>query len=590
MPAMKPLFWVVCLLFLFATPLFGQPRAAQKAYRKAVSAFNKGEAEVGFAGLRKALQADSTYKQALYATGYYRFQARQYDSARAAFDRLIRLYPADTSFYHYRALTHLYTGRLEAAEQDLKKALSLHENDENTWNDLAYVYYQQDKPREAAEALERSLSVKPSRAAWYYKALLAHSLDDREATRENVEKALQMDPQYANASRLKAELMAEDGKYTEAAQIYENLLKTGEIEDEDFTDWGLLYYRQKKYEDALHYFTMPDTTDDPDRLYYTGLAHFRLKRFAEARRSLEAATRDLDSLDEDNAPIYHDRAIVRFQAGDRPAARRDFFRSVYLMPEIARQKNQAGDTLDLLGNATLLLNRLYTPRQLDSLLLAGYTDRAEAVLEEGEADEVTLTAANQVVKIDSLRPEAYFLRARVQYFREDYPAALRDMDKVFALRKNNGDSYEHYWRGLVYSAMDAYENALRDYDRAIEMDPNEPAYYTDRALVLSVTGAGGKAVKDVNRAIELEKSDDTTHLVLIRASLLNDLGQFDLALKDCETVIALQPNNALAYCTRGYARLGRNESQQAYSDFAKALALDPDLEEARFGLDELKQE
>ncbi len=586
---MKPFFLVACLLCLFVTPLLGQSKAAQKAYRKAVSAFNKGEAEAGFAGLHKALRADSTYKQALYATGYYRFQARQYDSARAAFDRLIRLYPADTSFYHYRALTHLYTGRLEAAEQDLKKALSLYANDENTWNDLAYVYYQQDKSRESAEALERSLSIKPSRSAWYYKALLAHSLDDRKAARENVEKALQMDAQYANARRLKAELLAEDGKYTEAAQIYENLLKTGEIEDEDFTDWGLLYYRQKKYEDALHYFTMPDSTDDPDRLYYTGLTQFRLKKYADARNSLEAATRDLDSLDEDNAPIYYDRAIVRFQSGDRSAARRDFFRSVYLMPEIARQKNQAGDTLDLLGNATLLLNRLYTPRQLDSLLLAGYTDRAEAMLEEGEADDVTLTAANQVVKIDSLRPEAYFLRGRVQYFRQDYPAALRDLQQLFALRKNNAGSYEHYWRGLVYSAMDAYDNALRDYDRAIEMDPNEPAYYTDRALVLSVTGAGGKAIGDVNRAIELEKSDDTTYLVLIRASLLNDIGQHGQALKDCETVIARQPNNALAYCTRGYAHLGLNENQQAHSDFAKALALDPDLEEARFGLDELDE-
>ncbi len=585
MKARIGVFLFFCIVFF---PAHSQNKAAEKAYKKAISYFNKGNANEGFASLQKSLKADSTHQKALYALGYYQFQAHEYDQARAAFDRLIRHYPKDTSYYHYRALTHLYTDNYEAAEQDFQQALALDANSETTWNDLGYLYYQWGREEEAAQALDRSVAIKPSRAAWYYKALLAYNQDKSKEAREYLQKALQIDPNYPNGLRLKATFLGEDKKYTEATQIYENLLKAGEIEDDDFLDWGMLYYRQKKYEDALHYFSLPDTITDPNLLYYSGLAQYRLKRYPEALKLLSSATQQLDSTEEENAPILYDRSIVRFQANDRKGALTDFFRSVYLMPEILQQKNQEGDTLDLLGNAALMLNRLYKPSQLDSLQLLGYYDRVEAFVQEGVSDELTLLSANQVVKLDSAHSDSYFLRARVYYFLGENEPALKDLDKVATLKKNNLNSYEHYWRGLVYSAMDAYEKALKEYNSAIQQDPAEASYYADRALVFATMGKNTDALTDINRAMQLEKQEDSMYLVLIRASLLNDTGQYEQALKDCETVILQQPDNAMAYCMRAYAHKGLNHTTQALADFTKALSLDPELEEAKMGLEELE--
>ncbi len=576
-------------LILFST-VHAQNKPSQKAYKKAIAQFNKGSLEEGFVYLKKSLQADSTNKKALYAAGYYQFQAQRYDTARQAFDKLIRLYPKDTTFYHYRALTHLYTGNYGAAETDLRQALALDATNETAWNDLGYVYYQWQKPAEAAAALEKSLSIRPSRTAWYYKALLAYDANDRKQAAENLQKSLQLDPQYANALRLKANLLAEDRKYAEAAGIYEGLLKSGDIEDNDFADWGMLYYWQKKYDDALHYFSMPENADDPNLQYYTGLAQFRLKKYAEAHQTISQATRQLDSLDEENAPVFYDRAIVRFQANDRPGALRDFFRAVYLLPEITRQRNQAGDTLDLLGNAALLLNRLHTPRQLDSARAAGYQNRVAALLAEDLADARTLDFASQAVKLDTANAESYFLRSQVLYAQANYRDALQDLEKVFALKKNKIGSHEHYWRAMVYTAMEKYSAALPDFDRAISMDGQKPAYHADRALTLGVLGRYEDALHDINQAMKLEEETDKTYLTLIRASLLNDAGQYAQALADCETVLARQPVNAVAYCTRGYAHKGLNHNAQAIADFAKSLQLNPDLDAARTGLDELTEQ
>ncbi|MDJ1499219.1 tetratricopeptide repeat protein [Xanthocytophaga agilis] len=578
---------ILFIFSLFISTVYSQNKASEKAYKKAISYFNKGQAVEGFDYLQKALKADSTHKKALYALGYYQFQAQKYDSARMAFDRLIVHYPKDTSFYHYRALTRLYTEDYTGAEKDFQHVLSIDPKDETAWNDLGYLYYQWGKEKEANEALDRSISVRPSRSAWYYKALLAYEQDEKGKAKDYVQKALVLDPAYPNALRLNATLLAEDKKYPEAVKIYEGLLQAGEIEDEDFLDWGMIYYRQKKYEDALYYFDLPDSTDNVNLLYYKGLTQYRLKKYPEALTSLNQATQELDSEAEENAPILYDLAIVKFQAGSRKEAVEDFLHSIYLMPEIAQQRNQVGDTLELLGNAVLLLNRLYTPGQLDSVRIMGYYDRADALVEDGDIGEDALHSINQAISLDTLGSNAYFLRARIYYFQEKYAEALRDMNKVFLLKKNTLKSYEHYWRGLVYSAMDAFDNALTDYNKAIQLEPSESTYYADRALVLSAIGENSSALQDINQAMQLEKENDHTYLILIRASLLNDEGQYEQAIRDCDTVITAQPENALAYCMRGFAHKGLRQTPKALADFTKALSLEPDMEEAKAGLEDL---
>ena len=86
----------------------GQAKPAQAAYKKAIGYLNKGKTEKGFAYLDKALQADSTYREAWYAKGYYAFGGNDYPTALDAFNKLIRMYPGDTTFYRYRALTLMY--------------------------------------------------------------------------------------------------------------------------------------------------------------------------------------------------------------------------------------------------------------------------------------------------------------------------------------------------------------------------------------------------------------------------------------------------------------------------------------------------
>jgi len=71
---------------------------------------------------------------------------------------------------------------------------------------------------------------------------------------------------------------------------------------------------------------------------------------------------------------------------------------------------------------------------------------------------------------------AYFQRARIYLTLAQTPAALRDLDQSIALNRDFLDAYQA--RALIYNAAQNYDQALPDYDRIVELDPqNFNSYY-----------------------------------------------------------------------------------------------------------------
>jgi tetratricopeptide (TPR) repeat protein len=90
------------------------------------------------------------------------------------------------------------------------------------------------------------------------------------------------------------------------------------------------------------------------------------------------------------------------------------------------------------------------------------------------------------------------------------------------------------------------------------------------------TGKPEKALKDFNRAIEIDPKRADGYLG--RANTLNTMGHFEEALIDYNRVIEIEPTIANAYINRGiaYSQLGQYE--KAITDYEKGLELDPKID------------
>lgn len=112
-----------------------------------------------------------------------------------------------------------------------------------------------------------------------------------------------------------------------------------------------------------------------------------------------------------------------------------------------------------------------------------------------------------------------------------------------------------------------YDEALSLYTKAIDLNPQVPAYYGNRSFCYIKTEYFGSALEDANKAIDLDKKYIKAYYR--RASAYMALGKFKLSLKDYEMVTKFRPKDkdaSLKYqeCKKIVQRLA----------FEKAIAVD----------------
>lgn len=94
---------------------------------------------------------------------------------------------------------------------------------------------------------------------------------------------------------------------------------------------------------------------------------------------------------------------------------------------------------------------------------------------------------------------------------------------------------------LCFSAKD-YDNAIKFYTEALELNPSNAIYYSNRSLAYLRTECYGYALADATKALEIDKNYIKGYYR--RATSNMALGKFKAALKDYETVRASSVNIA----------------------------------------------
>ena len=151
---------------------------------------------------------------------------------------------------------------------------------------------------------------------------------------------------------------------------------------------------------------------------------------------------------------------------------------------------------------------------------------------------------------------------------------------------------QHNDRGVHLAREGRYDEAIAEFTRAIELDPEHATAYGLRANAYHDKGDFDRAIADWDKAIELDAGDDAHRArpYLLRGACHGDKGELDRAIGDYNKAIELDPKWALAYRCRGYAYALKGEVAKAVSDLEKCIELSDDpavVEMAQQMLDDL---
>ena len=101
-----------------------------------------------------------------------------------------------------------------------------------------------------------------------------------------------------------------------------------------------------------------------------------------------------------------------------------------------------------------------------------------------------------------LKPEDYLSRGSVFYQSNEYDEALKAYDKAIELKHD----YDAAWnnRGLALAKLGRYEEALKAYDKAIELKHDYATAWYNKACAYSRKGDKENALKILSAAIDLD--------------------------------------------------------------------------------------
>ena len=217
-------------------------------------------------------------------------------------------------------------------------------------------------------------------------------------------------------------------------------------------------------------------------------------------------------------------------------------------------------------SAEILINEgFYFETIEEHSLSISYFALAEKIAENTEIREV---ARENLAK-------AYNNLASVHYRLNRYEDAIKDCNKAIELNPKDAMAYNN--RGVAYGELKKHEKTIEDCNKAIELNPNFAMAYNNRGNAYYELNRYEKAIEDCNRAIELNQNLALPYIT--RGSAYNKLNRYEESIKDYSTAIEFNLKDAAVYKSRGDAYYGLNQYNEAIEDYNKAIKLNPSIDE-----------
>jgi Flp pilus assembly protein TadD len=195
------------------------------------------------------------------------------------------------------------------------------------------------------------------------------------------------------------------------------------------------------------------------------------------------------------------------------------------------------------------------------------TPDAAAVQEAAEsASPGSSGAAQELTESDKLVQSAVALIQERQF-----QQALDTLNEVIGRDGENAEA--HFQRAGILADAGHDSNALADYEKALELNPNETRYFNMKGLFLLTRQQYDQAAQVFTKALEIDprfaKALNNRGLVSLARN------EFGSAASDFQSAIRIEPKYVDAYNNLGFAWYQAGEFEDALKAFNQSLKLNP---------------
>jgi tetratricopeptide (TPR) repeat protein len=475
---------------------------------------------------------------------------RDYAGAEAALLYATRLQPKEHTLYFYLGEIYTATNHIQAAVRELDKCTRLvgtPEDEQLHEASQAYYLLGQDLRRlgreeDARQALARFHQLRESESEYDAQHISDPTNDpeneqDRRVSDRVADVLGEGSPEKQGARNMvqqglpasAARKVPAAEKETKAARQYR--ASVGQVLGSCYNDLGVMRAKDARFSEAAEFFKQaaawnPDLAG-LDRNW--GLASFRAEMYKDAVPPLE---RHLEA--------HPDDSISRQVLGLSYSMLENYAKVVEVYRPFLEDPPDDPGLLLAWGTALVRMRQADTAERIFRRLLEQNIDNASVHLMLGQA------YAQQ----------------------QEYPNALAEMKTALQLDPRLADA--HYYTGIVYLESNDFASAEREFRAELQLQPTHTLATYHLAYALLSQGQSKDSVPLFREVIKKQPQDELAHFELGRALL--EQGEIDGAIQSLEVAKKLVPDhNAVYYLlSRAYRRAGRTqEAAQALAEYQK---------------------
>jgi len=317
--------------------------------------------------------------------------------------------------------------------------------------------------------------------------------------------ALQKDKNHAPSYCDKARAEAELGKKDEALKNFEQAIKL----KSDYVDayyYRALLYHKLKDNRAIADFTKTIQLDPnkTDAYLKRGLYYYQNKQENEALKDFNKAI----ELKCTSIEVYYFRGKINSQKNNVIDALSDF-------NEVLKKNPMYSEALLERGKIYLKQNKLEPALKDFNACVVNrlnteeiYAMRAECYLQMGKFDDA-LRDYNTLIDIFKTKDiKVYVMHADANFKKKDWPATIKDCNKVVALNREYAPAYLLRAKVYVFQGKSKYVLALNDFKRVCELEPNNTEAWNRRGNLLFETAKYAEAIEVLNKSIAIKPEAD----------------------------------------------------------------------------------
>lgn len=260
---------------------------------------------------------------------------------------------------------------------------------------------------------------------------------------------------------------------------------------------------------------------------------------ATRKRAYNRAIEDFDkvlALEPDNVDALISRGNAYSQIGDNGRALADLDRAIQLAPDNAQAYVIRGLANNRRGQKQLAMQDYAAALKIAPRYPQALANRAALLSEEGRYDQA-IADLDESLKADSDNPVAYYNRGYAHFAKHEYDKALADYDAAIKLEPGMGRAYNNRCliraitgkdlvaglqdcdaaqklmplnldvrdtRGFIYLKLGDPRLAVKEYNDALDVDPNRPLALYGRGIARSMIGETREGDGDKAAALTLD--------------------------------------------------------------------------------------